>query len=32
MVVWGYFYIDIDPIARQGAALRMMELIAKFPQ
>jgi hypothetical protein len=32
MVVWGYVYIDIDLIAKQGAALRMMELIAKFPQ
>jgi site-specific DNA-cytosine methylase len=32
MVVWRYFYLDIDPIARQVAALRMMELIAKFPQ
>jgi hypothetical protein len=32
MVVWGYVYIDIDLIAKQGVALRMMELIAKFPQ
>jgi hypothetical protein len=32
MVVWRYFYIDIDPIARQVATSRMMELIAKFPQ
>jgi len=32
MVVQRYFYIDIDPIARQVAALRMMELIARFPQ
>jgi hypothetical protein len=26
------FYIDIDPIARQVATSRMMELIARFPQ
>jgi site-specific DNA-cytosine methylase len=32
MVVQRYFYIDIDPIARQVAALRMMELTARFPQ
>jgi hypothetical protein len=32
MVVRKYFYVDIDPIARQVATLRMMELIAKFPQ
>jgi hypothetical protein len=32
MVVWRYFYVDIDPIARLVAALRMMDLIAKFPQ
>jgi hypothetical protein len=32
MVVWTYFYIDIDFIAKQVAALKMMELIAKFPQ
>jgi site-specific DNA-cytosine methylase len=32
MVVWRYFYVDIDLIARQVVALRMMELIAKFPQ
>jgi hypothetical protein len=32
MVVQRYFYVDIDPIARQVAALRMMELIARFPQ
>jgi hypothetical protein len=32
MVVWKYFYIDIDPIIRQVAASRMMELIARFPQ
>jgi site-specific DNA-cytosine methylase len=32
MVVWKYFYVDIDFIARQVAALKMMELIARFPQ
>jgi hypothetical protein len=32
MVVWKYFYVDIDPIGRQMTALRMMELAAKFPQ
>jgi site-specific DNA-cytosine methylase len=32
MVVQRYFYIDIDPIARQVAASRMMELTARFPQ
>jgi hypothetical protein len=31
MVVQRYFYVDIDHIARQVVALRMMELIAKFP-
>jgi hypothetical protein len=31
MVVWRYFYVDIDPIARQVVALKMMELITKFP-
>jgi hypothetical protein len=31
-VVRRYFYIDIDPIARQVATSRMVELIAKFPQ
>ncbi len=31
MVVQKYFYVDIDPIARQVTASRMMELIAKFP-
>jgi hypothetical protein len=30
MVVRKYFYVDIDPIARQVAALRMMELTTKF--
>jgi len=30
MVVQRYFYVDIDPIARQMATSRMMELIAKF--
>jgi hypothetical protein len=32
MVVQKYFHVNIDPIARQMAASRMMELIAKFPQ
>jgi hypothetical protein len=32
MVVRRYFYIDIDPIARQVAASRMMELTSGFPQ
>jgi len=32
VVVWNYFYVDINLIARQVAALRMMELIAIFPQ
>jgi hypothetical protein len=32
MVFQRYFYVDIDPIARQVAASRMMELIVTFPQ
>jgi site-specific DNA-cytosine methylase len=32
MVVRRYLYVDIDPIAKQVTILRMMELIAKFPQ
>jgi site-specific DNA-cytosine methylase len=32
MVVWRYFYIDIDPIARQVAASRMKEFTTRFPQ
>jgi len=32
MVVQRYFYVDINPIARQVVALRMMELTAIFPQ
>jgi hypothetical protein len=32
MVVWRYFYVDIDPIARQVMALKMMELTCKFPR
>jgi hypothetical protein len=32
MAVRKYFYVDIDPIGKQVMALRMMELIAKFPQ
>jgi hypothetical protein len=31
MVVQKYFYVDIDPIARQVAASRMMEFTARFP-
>jgi hypothetical protein len=32
MVVRRYFYVDINPIAKQVAALRMMELTVRFPQ
>jgi len=32
MVVQKYFYIDIDPIAKQVAASRMMEFITRFSQ
>jgi hypothetical protein len=32
MVVQRYFYVDIDLIARQVVALRMMELTTRFPQ
>jgi hypothetical protein len=32
MVVQKNFYIDIDPIAKQVAAFKMMELTARFPQ
>jgi hypothetical protein len=32
MVVRRYFYINIDPITRQVATSRMMELTARFPQ
>jgi hypothetical protein len=32
MVIWRYFYIDIDPIARQMATLKMMEFTSRFPQ
>jgi hypothetical protein len=32
MVVRRYFYVNIDPIAKQVAALKMMELTTKFPQ
>jgi hypothetical protein len=32
MVVWKYFYVDIDPIAKQMVTLRIMELTAIFPQ
>jgi len=31
MVVRRYFYVDIDPIARQVVASRMKELTARFP-
>jgi site-specific DNA-cytosine methylase len=32
MVVGKYFYVNIDPIARQVMASRMMELTVRFPQ
>jgi hypothetical protein len=32
MVIWKYFYVDIDPIARQVVASKMVELTAKFLQ
>jgi hypothetical protein len=32
MVVQRYLYVNIDPIARQVVASRMMELIGRFPQ
>jgi hypothetical protein len=32
MVVWRYFYVDIDSIVRQVAALRMREFITRYPQ
>jgi hypothetical protein len=32
MVVRRYLYVDIDPIAKQMAALRTMELTIRFPQ
>jgi hypothetical protein len=32
MGVQKYFYVNIDPIAKQVAASRMMEFIAKFPK
>ncbi len=32
MVVWRYFYVNIDPITRQVVASRMMELTSRFPQ
>jgi site-specific DNA-cytosine methylase len=32
MVVRRYCYVNIDPIAKQVAALRMMELTSRFPQ
>jgi len=32
MVVWRYFYVDIDPIAKQVATSRMKEFTTRFPQ
>jgi hypothetical protein len=32
MTVWKYFYVDIDPVARQVATSSMMELTIRFPQ
>jgi hypothetical protein len=32
MVVWRYFYVDIDPIAKQVAKSIMMQLTTRFPQ
>jgi len=32
MVVRKYFYVDIDPTARQVAASRMKEFTTRFPQ
>jgi site-specific DNA-cytosine methylase len=32
MVVQRYFYVNINPITRQVAALRMMEFTTRFPQ
>jgi hypothetical protein len=32
MVVWRYFYVDINPIVRQVTTLRMMELMTRFSQ
>jgi site-specific DNA-cytosine methylase len=32
MVVRRYFYVDIDPIVRQVATSKMMELTTNFPQ
>jgi hypothetical protein len=32
MVVRRYFYVDIDPTARQVAASRMREFTTRFPQ
>ncbi len=31
-MVWRYFYVDIDPIARQVPTLKMMEHIVRFLQ
>jgi len=32
MVVQRYFYVEIDPITKQVATSRMMELTTRFPQ
>jgi site-specific DNA-cytosine methylase len=32
MVVWKYFYVNIDPVARQVVTSRMREFITRFPQ
>jgi hypothetical protein len=32
MTIQKYFYVNIDPIARQVAASKMMELTTRFPQ
>jgi hypothetical protein len=32
MVVWKYFYVDIDLIAKQMAMSRMMKFTSTFPQ
>jgi hypothetical protein len=32
MVVWRYFYVDIDPIIKQVVTSGRMEFTARFPQ
>jgi site-specific DNA-cytosine methylase len=32
MVVWRYFYVDIDPLVTKVATLRIMEFTARFSQ